>query len=134
MLALFDLSSKVNAIYLTFAKELSFSIRLIDVRAYKIDGITLNTFGIVVTVFSVTDKANRVRFFEETFLVTIVSLKVVLEILFLTLSGADIDFLNWKLWWRTYTTKKALPTIRRIKLVDKKEFVAVVIDSEHEST
>ena len=57
----------------------------------------LDTFGIVIVVFSVTDKANQVRFFEETFLVANVSPKVVFGMLFLTLSGADVDFLGWEL-------------------------------------
>ena len=52
----------------------------------------LDTFGIIVSAFSVTKKANRVRFFEETFLVANVSLEEVLGMSFLTLSGADIDF------------------------------------------
>ena len=48
----------------------------------------------VVAAFSVEDKANQVRFLEETFLVANVSLEVVLGMSFLTLSGADIDFLG----------------------------------------
>ena len=39
-----------------------------------------------------TDQADRVRLFEETFLVANVSPDVVLEMPFLTLSSADIDF------------------------------------------
>ena len=50
----------------------------------------------VVTAFLVTDKANWVRFFEKTFLVANVSLKVVFEMSFLTLSGANVDFLDWE--------------------------------------
>ena len=56
--ALVNLENEVNAIHLTFIKELGLPIRPIDVGARKIDGITLNTYGIVVAVFSVTDKAN----------------------------------------------------------------------------
>ena len=52
----------------------------------------LDTHGIVVAAFSVVDKANRVRFFEETFLVANVSPKVVFGMPFLTLSNADVDF------------------------------------------
>ena len=58
MSALFDSSSEVNAVHPAFAKELGFPIRPIDVRAQKIDGITLETYGMVVAVFSVEDKAN----------------------------------------------------------------------------
>ena len=46
----------------------------------------------VVATFSVTDQADKVRFFEEIFLVANVSLDVVLGMPFLTLSGADVDF------------------------------------------
>ena len=75
-----------------FAKQLGVSIRPIDVEAQKIDGTTLDTHGIVVAAFSVVDKANRVRFFEEIFLVANISSEVVLGMPFLTLSDADVDF------------------------------------------
>ena len=87
----------------------------------------------VVAAFLVTDKANRVRFFEETFLVANVSPEVVLGMPFLTLSGADIDFLDRKLRWRTYTTEEVLPTTRCVELVGKKEFAAATLDPEHET-
>ena len=57
----------------------------------------LDTFGIVVTTFSMMDKANQVRFFEEIFLMANVSPKVVYEILFFILNSADIDFLGQEL-------------------------------------
>ena len=94
MLAFLDFSSKVNAIYQTFAKKLGLSIRLTDVGARKINGIILDICKIVVAAFSVTNKANQVRFFEKTFLITNVSLEVVFRILFLILSGVDVDFLD----------------------------------------
>ena len=61
----------------------------------------LDTYGMVVAAFSVVNKANRVRFYEESFMLANVSPKVVLRMLFLTLSSADVDFLGWKLRWRT---------------------------------
>ena len=90
--ALIDLGIEVNAIHPSFAKQLGLPIRPTDVGAQKIDGTTLDTHGMVVAAFSVEDKANRVRFFEETFLVANVSPEVVFEMLFLTLSGANVDF------------------------------------------
>ena len=51
-----------------------------------------------------------------------VSLEVVFGMLFLILSGADIDFLVQELRWNTYTTKEALPTTRRSELICKKKF------------
>ena len=128
--ALINSRSEVNAIYLTFVKELGFFIQSTDVGAQKIDDTILDTYRMVVAAFSVTDKVNRVKFFEETFLVANVSPEVVLGILFLTLSGANVDFLDRDLRWKTYITEKALPTTRRIELVGKKEFAVATLDSE----
>ena len=90
MLAVFNSGSKVNAVHPTFAKELRLLVRPTDIEAQKTDSITLDIYGMVVTAFSVTDKSNQVRFFEETFLVAIVSPEVVFGMLFLTLSSADV--------------------------------------------
>ena len=46
---------------------------------------------------------------------------------FLTLSDANIDFLGREL------IKKALPTIRCIELVDKKEFAVIALDPEYKT-
>ena len=133
MQALIDSRSEINAIHLFFNKKLGLPIRLIDIGAQKMDGTTLDTHEMVVAAISVVDKANQVRFFEETFLVANVSPKVVFEIFFLILSGADVDFLGRKICWRTYTTKKVLLTTRRVELVGKKEFAAVAFNLEHET-
>ena len=131
VLVFFDSGSEVNAIHPTFAKELGFSIKRANVGAQKIDSTMLDPFRMVVTAFSLADKANQVRFFKETFLVANVSSKVVLEIPFLTLSDTDVNFLVRELWWRTYTTKKALLTIKYIELVGKKEFAAAALNLKH---
>ena len=131
--ALIDSGSEVNAIHPTFAKQLGLPIRPTDVGAQKIDGTTLDTYGMVVAAFSVEDKANQVRFFEETFLVANVSPEVVLGMPFFILSDADDGFSSWELRWRTYTTEEALPTTRRVELVGKKEFAAAALDPEHET-
>ena len=94
MQALVDSGSEVNAMHLSFAKQLGLPIRPTDIGAQKIDGTALDTHVMVVAAYSVEDKANRVRFFEEAFLVANVSLEVVLGMPFLTLSGADVDFLG----------------------------------------
>ena len=107
ILALLDSGSEINAINPTFAQELGLPIRTTDVGAQKINSTMLDNFGMMVVAFSVMDKANWVRFFEKTFLVANISLKVVLEMPFFTLSGADVDFSGRKLCWKTYTTEKA---------------------------
>ena len=96
--ALFDLSSEVNAIYLAFAEKLGFVVQTTNIGAQKINDTTFETYGMVVVIFSVTDQAIRVKFFEKTFLVTNVSPDVILGMLFLTLSSTDVDFLKKELW------------------------------------
>ena len=56
-----------------------------------------------------------------------ISLEVVLGMLFLILNGTDVDFLGREL------TKKTLSTIKRIKLIGKKEFAAAKLDPEHKT-
>ena len=51
----------------------------------------------VVAAFSVTNQADKVRFFEKIFLVANVGPDVVLRMPFLTLSGANVDFLKREL-------------------------------------
>lgn len=58
MLVLFDSENKVNTIYLTFAKKLSFLIKPIDVEVQKIDGTTLDTYEMMVAAFLVINKTN----------------------------------------------------------------------------
>ena len=87
----------------------------------------------VVAAFPVTNQADRVKFFEEIFLVANISPDVVLGMPFLILSGTDVDFPKRKLWWRSYTIEEALPTTKRIELVGKKEFVAIAFDPGHKT-
>ena len=79
--ALLDLGSEFNVIYLIFVKKLGFLIKPINVRVQKIDGTILNTYEMVIAIFSITDKANQVRFFEKIFLVANVSPEIVLGML-----------------------------------------------------
>ena len=94
MSACLDSGSEVNTIHLTFDQELGLPIKTTDIGAQKIDGTILDTFGMVVVAFSVTDKANRVKCFEETFPVANISPEVLLGMSFLTLSDANVDFLG----------------------------------------
>ena len=56
------------------------------------------------------------------------SVEVVLGILFLFLSNADFLFGAKELTWRSYTTEEALPTSRRVELIDKKKFAKEAMD------
>ena len=88
---LFDLESEVNTIHPSFTKQLGFASRLKDIGEQKIDNTSLDIHEMVVAAFSIVDKANQVRFFEEMFLVANVSPEVIFKILFLSLSSGDID-------------------------------------------
>ena len=68
-----------------------------NVSAQKIDDTTFETYGMIVAAFSVTNQADKVKFFKKTFLVGNVIPDVVFEILFFTLSDTDIDFLKREL-------------------------------------
>ncbi len=87
----------------------------------------------VVSTFSVSDKDGKERFFEKNFLVADVSPDIVLGMLFLTMSNADVDFQARDLQWRSYTTGEVLPTTRQVEPFEKKEFTTAALDSEHEA-
>ena len=99
----------------------------------KIDGILLDTYEMLIAYFLMTDKAKQVKFFEKIFLMTNVSLEVVFRMLFLILSCKNVDFLDLKLWWRIYTTKKTFLTTRHVGLVGKKEFVVAALEPEQKT-
>ncbi len=90
--ALLDSGSEVNTINQAFAFQLGLNICKINVRAQKIDGITLATYGMVVITFSVSNKDGRERFFEKSFLLADIKPDVILKMPILTMSNADIDF------------------------------------------
>ena len=79
------------------------------------------------------DKLERARFFQETFLLADISVEVVLGMPFLTLRNANIQFPEKEFTWKSYTTAKALPTTKRVKLIDKKEFVKAAPDENSET-
>ena len=116
-----------------YASKLGLKVRPTDVGAQKIDGSTLETFGMVLASFQVEDTLGRARFFQETFLLADLSVEVVLGMPFLTLSNADIKFAQKKLTWRPYTVAKALPTTKRVEIIDKKEFTKAALDENVEA-
>ena len=90
--ALLDSESKVNVMSQAFAYQLGFTIWKTNVGAQKINGTILETYEMIISIFSVLDKDGRERFFEENFLLANVKLKIVLKMLFLTMSNAKVDF------------------------------------------
>ena len=75
---------------LGYALKLGLKIRPNNNKVQKIDNSTFEMFGIVLASFQVEDKLKKVCFFQKTFLLADFSIGLVLEMLFLTLSNADI--------------------------------------------
>ncbi len=79
------------------------------------------------------DKLGRARFFQETFLVANTSVDMVLRMLFLTLSNADVVFKDRELTWRSYTPAEALPTTKRVQTISRKESAAAALGPDEEA-
>ena len=131
--ALIDSDSEVNAMTPAYTSKLGLRVRHTDVRAQKIDSFTLQLFGMVLANFQVEDQLGRTRFFQETFLLADISAEVVLGMPFLTLSNADVQFVEKELTWRSYTTAEVLPTTKRVELINKKEFAKAALNEKSET-
>ena len=81
-----------------FAKKLGLVVQTTNIGAQKIDGTIFETYKMVVAAFSVTDQADRIRFFKDIFLIANVSPNMVFGMPFFTLSGININFPKRKLW------------------------------------
>ena len=60
-------------------------------------------------------------------------MKVVLGMSFLAISNADIQFGGERLTWRSYIAAQALPTARRIELIDKHKFAKTALNENFET-
>ena len=59
-----------------------------------------------------------------------INAEVILGILFLTLSNANVQFIEKELTWRSYTIAEALSTIKWVELINKKKFAKTVLDKK----
>lgn len=84
-------------------------------------------FEMVITSLSIDDKADRPQFFWKSFLWANISMDIMFGIFFVSLSNVEIIFLEQKLNWRLYTTIEAIPIIKWVELVEKKEFAAIAL-------
>ena len=75
-----------------YSAHLGLKVRVTNVGAQKIDGSSLTTYNMVIAAFQIVNKLGRSWFFLETFLLANISMEVVLGILFLTFSNANIQF------------------------------------------
>ncbi len=84
--------SEINAMSQAFAHQLGLKIRKTNIGAQNIDGTTLETYTMIVSIFSMSDKDDREMFFEESFLLADVKPDIVFKMLFLTMSNVNVDF------------------------------------------
>ena len=90
VLAFLNSRREVNAITPAYVAQLGLKVQKTDVGAQKIDGSSLVTYGMVIATFQVFDKLSRSWFFQGTFLLTDISMEVVLGILFVTVNNANV--------------------------------------------
>ena len=84
--------SEVNVMSLAYVEKLGIKIRKINVGVEKNDSSTLKAFGIVIADFQVEDKDSKPKFFQKTFFVANTKFEVILKMLFVKLSNADMSF------------------------------------------
>lgn len=68
----------------------------INVGIEKIDGLPLEIYGMTSAMFSIQDSPKMIWFFEETFMLTNIGIKIVLKMAFLSFSNTDIKFVESK--------------------------------------
>ena len=117
-----------------YVAELGLTTRKTSVGAQKIDGLSLETYDMALAKFSIQDSLEKVRFFEDTFLLVDTSMKVFLKMFFFSFNNANIKFAELeKLTWKTYIAAEALPTTNSVKFINKKEFAKAALDKNPET-
>ena len=112
----------------TYPAKLGLIIWKTEFDIQKIDGLTLVTYKMMLVGFSVQNKLEKVWFLDETFILADISMEVVLEMSFCTLPDINVQFVEKKLKWKSYTTAKALPITKRVELIDKQKFATTALD------
>lgn len=85
----------------------------------------------VIAFLLINNKDKKSCFFKKTFLLADINIDVASEILFLILNNIQINFNKWEFKWTSYTTAKALSTIRLVKLFRKKKFAIIALGLEN---
>ena len=75
---------------LAYVAQLGLKVQKINVGAPKINKSLLKIYDILIAVFQIFDKLGHSHFFQETFILAKISIKVVFGIPFLILSNADV--------------------------------------------
>lgn len=87
---LIDSNNEVNAMTLAYTVKLGFTTQKPSIGAQKINGSSLEIYNMTIAKFSIQDSLERVQFFEKTLLLADTSMKVILGMLFLSLSNVNV--------------------------------------------
>lgn len=75
---------------LIYALKLGLKVCSINIWAQKIDCSIFKIFKMILANFQIEDKLKKVQFFQESFLLADISMKVVLKMPFFILINANI--------------------------------------------
>ena len=97
------------------------------------DCFTLEIFKMVITDFQLKDQSGKPKFFQKTFLMANTIFEMVLGMLFLNISNADISFNKGTFMWKFYIINKVLPITKHVQLIDPKDSVIAALDINSET-
>lgn len=117
----------------TYIVKLDFTTQKTSVEVQKIDSLALQTYGMVSASSLLQNRLKKIPFFEKIFSLANTNIKVVLEMLFLLFSNANIRFNIKKFTWRSYNIAEALPITSQLKLINKRKFAKAVLDINSET-
>lgn len=83
-------------------------VYLTNIKAQKIDKFILLIYSMVLATFQLEEKQERMRFFQKIFLIANIAIEIILEMFFLIFSKIEINFVDQKLFLKTYILDKAL--------------------------
>lgn len=94
-------------------------------KLITIDGRRIQTYGVHLINFEITDIAGHTRYFKDTFLACDCDSTFILGMPWLNLANPDVDWAAGvdanHIKWKEYNAKVALETTRRVELTDAED-------------
>lgn len=119
--------------HLAYIMALGLYVKISDLITHKINKSHFDTFGMIITGFSVENKLGRVQFFQRTFLLANTNIEIVVVMSFLIFKSEDISFEKWKLVLKIYKTEETLLTTKKVDMIEKEKFAAAVFEKNNEA-
>ena len=113
-----------------YTKQLGLQVQKTNIRAQKINNSLPKTFRMVIAGLPMKYRLSSAWFFEESFLLANINMKMILRMFFLILNNAYIQFVEKEHTFSFYTSAEALSASKQIELINKKEFTTIVLDEE----